>query len=234
MAVIYYADDEREIRDVVASFLQNEGHEVTSFENGDLLFEAFLKKECDLVILDIMMPGTDGIGILQKLRGISKVPVILLTAKDTDADYYNGLALGSDDYLTKPFKPILLSAKINALFRRIRFENEDKPSDKKADITCGNVCYSYVKHELAVNDKPLSLTPTELKFLIFMMEHFEEAVSKELVLDTIWDINSEIESRVADETNRRLRRKMTAAGADVYVQTVWGYGFKLTKCGEQI
>lgn len=234
MAVIYYADDEQEIREVVASFLQNEGHEVISFENGDLLFAEFQKKECDLVILDIMMPGTDGIGILQKLRGISKVPVILLTAKDTDADYYNGLALGSDDYLTKPFKPILLSAKINALLRRIRFENEDKPSDKKTDIICGNVCYSYVKHELAVNDKPLSLTPTELKFLIFMMERFEEAVSKELVLDTIWDINSGVESRVADETNRRLRRKMAVAGADVYVQTVWGYGFKLTKCGVQI
>ncbi len=234
MAVIYYADDEREIREVVSSFLKNEGHEVTSFENGDLLFAAFQKKGCDLVILDIMMPGTDGIGILQKLRGISKVPVILLTAKDTDADYYNGLVLGSDDYLTKPFKPILLSAKINALLRRIRFENEDKPSDKKTDLVCGNVRYSYMKHELTVKNCPLPLTPTELKFLIFMMEHFEEAVSKDVVLDTIWDINSEIESRVADETNRRLRRKMTAAGADVYVQTVWGYGFKLTKRGEQV
>ncbi len=234
METIYYADDEKEIREVVSSFLKNEGHEVTAFENGDLLFSAFQERSCDLVILDIMMPGTDGIGILQKLRGFSKVPVILLTAKDTDADYYNGLALGSDDYLTKPFKPILLSAKINALLRRIRFENEDKPSGKKTDLACGNVRYSYTKHELTVDGKLLFLTPTELKFLIFMMEHFEEAVSKDVVLDTIWDINCEIESRVADETNRRLRRKMTAAGADVYVQTVWGYGFKLTKCGEQV
>ena len=233
MAFIYYADDEQEIRDVVSSFLISEGHEVTTFENGDLLFKAFQEKECDLVILDIMMPGTDGIGILQQIRGISKVPVILLTAKDTDADYYNGLALGSDDYLTKPFKPIMLSAKINALMRRIRFENEDRSTDKKTDLICGNVRYSYVKHELAVNDRPLSLTPTELKFLIYMMEHFEEAVSKEVVLETIWDINHDIESRVADETNRRLRRKTTAAGADISVQRVWGYGFKLTKRGER-
>ena len=131
MAAIYYADDEENIREVVGSFLANEGHEVRTFENGDLLFEAFEKQECDLVILDIMMPGTDGIGILQKIRKISNVPVILLTAKDTDMDYYNGLALGSDDYLTKPFKPLILSAKINALLRRSRYENTAKKGKRK-------------------------------------------------------------------------------------------------------
>lgn len=228
MAEIYYADDEREIREVVSSFLKNEGHAVTSFADGEALLSAFQMKQCDLVILDIMMPELDGIETLTRIRKMSKVPVILLTAKDTDSDYYNGLALGSDDYLTKPFKPIILSAKINALLRRVRFENEDK-ADATGDMQCGNVCYSEKRHSVTVNGKPLELTPTELHFLLYMMKRYDEAVKKETVLDEIWDMNSEIESRVADETNRRLRKKMQAAGADVYVQTVWGYGFKLTR-----
>ena len=229
MASIYYADDENEIRNVVGSFLQNEGHEVETFPTGDLLFAAFEKKPCDLVILDIMMPGTDGIGILQKIRKISNVPVILLTAKDTDVDYYNGLSLGGDDYLAKPFKPLILSARINALLRRIRYDNSAKEKNTDTEIQCGNVVYRPMQHEILIDGAVLQLTPTEMKFLVYMMQHFEEAVQKEILLDEIWGMSSEIESRVADETNRRLRKKMTAQGADIYVQTVWGYGFKLTK-----
>lgn len=232
MAKIFYADDEEEIRNVVGSFLKNEGHEVQTFATGDLLFDAFKDAECDLVILDIMMPGTDGIGILQKIRGISNVPVILLTARDTDIDFYNALALGGDDYLTKPFKPIILGAKINALLRRVRYETKSKESDISGDLVCGNVTYIPSRHEICVKGNPVPLTPTEMKYLIFMMQHFEEAVQKETLLDQIWGITCEIESRTVDETNRRLRKKLTASGADIYLQTVWGYGFKLTAKSE--
>ena len=230
MAKIYYADDEEDIREVVGSFLRSEGHEVETFETGDLLLETFQQNPCDLVLLDIMMPGTDGIGILQKIRKSSSGPVILLTARDTDMDLYNGLALGSDDYLVKPFKPLVLSARINALLRRVRFDNTARGEKKEEseDLACGNLHYSRVRHEVTVGKTPVPLTPTEMKFLEYMMLHFEEAVPKDTLLDTIWGMNSEIESRVADETSRRLRKKLTAAGADVYIQTVWGYGFKLT------
>lgn len=230
MARIFFADDEDEIRNVVSAFLENEGHDVVAFETGDELYEEFIKSGCDLVILDIMMPGTDGIGILQKIRKDSNVPVIMLTAKDTDVDYYNGLSMGSDDYITKPFKPIILSAKINALLRRIRLDGKEKQQEEKTELVCGNVVYNSARHEVLVNGSPIQLTPTEMKYLVYMMEHFDEAVKKEVILDEIWGFDSEIESRVADETNRRLRKKMIAAGADVYVQTVWGYGFKLTRC----
>jgi len=229
MAKIYYADDEDEIREVVGSFLRNEGHDVQTFETGDLLFAAFEKEPAELVILDIMMPGTDGIGILQKIRKVSNVPVILLTARDTDMDLYNGLSLGSDDYLVKPFKPLVLSARINALLRRVRYDSPKKKQDAGEDLVCGNVCYSQKRHEVTVNGKPVSLTPTEMKFLEYMMQHYEEAVQKDVLLNTIWGMTSEIESRVADETSRRLRKKLTSGGADVYIQTVWGYGFKLTR-----
>ena len=175
------------------------------------------------------MPGTDGIGILTALRSISKVPVIMLTAKDSDSDYYSGLSLGSDDYIAKPFKPLILSAKIKALLRRVEYEKMSGERSSDRDLQCGNLKYSAKKRIFTVKQTELYLTPTEMKFLEFMMQHFEEAVSKNEILDTVWNINFDIESRVADETNRRLRKKLTAAGADVYVQTVWGYGFKLTK-----
>ena len=152
----------------------------------------------------------------------------MLTAKDTDSDYYRGLSLGSDDYITKPFKPMILSAKIKALLRRIEYEKQAIPEQSSQNLECGNLRYSGKKHVFQVGQEILSLTPTEMRFLEYMMEHFEEAVSKNEILDEIWNMNYDVETRVADETNRRLRKKLTAAGADVYVQTVWGYGFKLT------
>lgn len=236
MSTIYFADDEKEIRDVVASFLKNEKYDIETFKSGDELLKKFLEKPCDLVLLDIMMPGTDGIGILTEIRKISKVPIILLTAKDTDSDYYSGLSLGSDDYITKPFKPIILLAKINALLRRVRFEKEIQLGTIKTgkELICGNLYYSELKHEVRVDDEIVSLTPTELKFLIYLMEHFNEAVSKSEILDVIWEMNYEVETRVADETNRRLRKKLTRAGSSVYVETVWGYGFKLTEKSREV
>jgi len=231
MAKIFYADDEEQVRNVVTAFLENEGYDIKSFETGDQLYEYFENNCCDLVILDIMMPGTDGIGILQKIRKKSRVPVMLLTAKDTDIDFYTGLAMGSDDYITKPFNPIILSAKINALLRRASYDNSEKdnkqPQEEK-NLTCGNITLYQAQHEIRAGKEVLHLTPTEYKLLVFLMKHFEEAVSKDVLLDEVWGIGNELESRVADETNRRLRKKMAAAGADIYIQTVWGYGYKLT------
>ncbi len=234
MAKVYIADDEDDIRNLVENFLKNDGYEVSSFPTGDELYAVFCKEVCDLVILDIMMPGSDGITILTELRKISKVPVILLTAKDSDSDYYNGLTLGSDDYITKPFKPMLLLAKVKAILRRVSLENEimDASSvpvaSRELDITCGNLEFNEREHAFKISGKEIALTPTEGKFLIFMMQRFDEAVKKSVILDEIWGMDEAFETRVADETNRRLRKKLLDAGSDVYIQTVWGYGFKLT------
>ena len=167
--------------------------------------------------------------MLRALRAISTVPVILLTAKDGDGDYYSGLALGSDDYITKPFKPLLLAAKVNALLRRVRFEQDAQATPETADLCCGNLRYAHRERVFRADGRALSLTPTEMRFLHYMMAHFEEAVSRERLLADVWEMPAELESRVADETNRRLRRKLAEAGADVCVQTVWGYGFKLSR-----
>ena len=124
--LIYIADDEDNIRNLVKTFLINDGYDVKDFPNGDLLLEEFNKKEADLIILDIMMPGSDGFEICTKLRQKSIVPIIMLTARDSDIDYITGLTLGSDDYFTKPFSPMALVMRVKAIFRRIDFENNQK------------------------------------------------------------------------------------------------------------
>ena len=119
---IYIADDENNIRLAVKAFLENAGFAVQDFENGDLLLEAFAASPADLVVLDVMMPGSNGFVVCRELRKSSTVPIIMLTARDSDLDYATGLDLGSDDYLIKPFSPIALVKRVEAIFRRIEFE----------------------------------------------------------------------------------------------------------------
>jgi len=121
---IYIADDEASIRDAIKIFLENAGYEVLDFETGDLLLEAFAESPADLVVLDVMMPGSNGFVVCKELRKTSTVPIIMLTARDSDLDYATGLDLGSDDYLVKPFSPMALVKRIEAIFRRISFEHE--------------------------------------------------------------------------------------------------------------
>ena len=107
---IYIADDEQNIREAIKTFLESEGYAVTAFENGDLLLEAFRKSVCDLVILDVMMPGSNGFTVCTEIRKLSTVPIIMLTARDSDLDYATGLSLGSDDYFTKPFSASFITS----------------------------------------------------------------------------------------------------------------------------
>ena len=120
---IYLADDEKSIRELLHSFLASDGYTVRSFENGDALLEAFRQEPAELVILDIMMPGTDGLTVCRELRSVSDIPIILLTAKDSELDYVMGISQGSDDYLTKPFRPTILLMKVRALLRRVEITN---------------------------------------------------------------------------------------------------------------
>ena len=121
---IYIADDETSIRLAIKTFLENAGYTVEDFENGDLLLAAFTEAPADLVILDVMMPGSNGFVVCKELRKKSSVPIIMLTARDSDLDYATGLDLGSDDYLVKPFSPMALTMRIKAIFRRMEFERQ--------------------------------------------------------------------------------------------------------------
>ena len=122
MKLIYVADDDVYIREALRAFLENAGYEVEAFENGDFLYEVFKEKPSDLVVLDVMMPGSNGFTICKELRRISKVPIFMLTARDSDLDYQTGLDLGADDFFTKPVSPMTFVMRVKAMFRRIAFE----------------------------------------------------------------------------------------------------------------
>jgi len=222
--LIYIAEDEKNIRRLIQSFLTKDGYQVQAFENGDQLFTAFQEKPCDLVILDIMMPGSSGLIICTKLRAISKVPIIMLTARDTDEDYISGISLGSDDYFTKPFSPIKLTMRVKAMLRRVEMDMESQKGESMifADIEIHpNKLMAYT------SGNELPLTNTEFNLLVYLLENQDKAVSREELLNKIWGYDSIVETRATDATVKRLRKKLADAGSTVTIETVWGHGFRI-------
>ena len=226
---IYIADDEKNICDLIKDFLENDGYEVTAFSTGDALFEHFMEKPCDLVILDIMMPGTDGLTLCEKLRKITSVPIIILTAKDTEFDYVRGITMGSDDYLVKPFKPTMLLMRVHSLLRRVEMDslNNVGAGVEDKDVEFGDLIYSATKNEITCKGEAVAFTQTELKVLGYMLERNDKNISRDELLKAIWGYDAEVETRVTDETLRRIRKKLTTCRSNVLIQTVWGYGYKL-------
>ena len=222
---IYLADDEKSIRELLHSFLASDGYTVRSFESGDALLEAFRQEPAELVILDIMMPGTDGLAVCRELRSVSDIPIILLTAKDSELDYVMGISQGSDDYLTKPFRPTILLMKVKALLRRVEMDRGKTAAED--ELHYGDIRYSATENAIFYGAAPVSLTQTELRLLSYMMKQPEKAYSREELLSAVWGFDSEVETRVTDETLRRIRKKLLQAGSTVSVSTIWGFGYKL-------
>ena len=222
---IYLADDEKSIRELLHSFLASDGYTVRSFESGDALLEAFRQEPAELVILDIMMPGTDGLTVCRELRAVSDIPIILLTAKDSELDYVMGISQGSDDYLTKPFRPTILLMKVKALLRRVEMDRGKTAAED--ELHYGDIRYSATENAIFYETAPVSLTQTELRLLSYMMKQPEKAYSREELLSAVWGFDSEVETRVTDETLRRIRKKLLQAGSTVSVSTIWGFGYKL-------
>ncbi len=222
--LIYAADDEANIRNIVELFLKKEGYEVKTFETGDALLEAFKKNPSDMVILDVMMPGSDGFAVCTALRQISHVPILMLTARDSDTDYISGIALGSDDYFTKPFSPMALVMRVKAIFRRIEMDKKQY-TEATREIAFEDIVINISAKRVTCGGGLLELTPNEYSLLAYLVENKERAVPREELLDKIWGYNSAVETRVADDTVKRLRRKLADSGT--VIETVWGYGFRL-------
>ncbi len=225
--LIYAADDEENIREILKMFLEEAGYSVKVFETGDDLYDEFSVKPSDMVILDIMMPGTNGIDICKKIRSKSKVPIIMLTAKESEMDYSIGITSGSDDYMIKPFSPSILIMRIKALFRRIDLERSEPSKQVQQELKFEDLFYSESKHAIMCGSKSLGLTEMELDFMKYMLSRSSEAISREDFLDQVWGLNAETESRVVDETVRRLRRKLRNIESKVTINTVWGFGYQL-------
>lgn len=221
--MIYAADDEENIRNLLETYLKEAGFDIRVFTDGDSLLSEFKRKSCDFVVLDIMMPGNDGLEICKQIRSISKVPIIILTAKESEVDYVMGLTLGGDDYIIKPFRPSILVMRIKALIRRMEMEH----TEIAEMLTFGDISYSGNAQIVSCRGKDIGLTMTEMALLRYMMKNSSRAIPRDEFLNEIWGINADIETRVTDETIRRIRKKMKAAGSSVNISAVWGYGYRL-------
>ena len=219
---IYLADDEKSIRELLHSFLASDGYTVRSFESGDALLEVFRQEPAELVILDIMMPGTDGLTVCRELRSVSDIPIILLTAKDSELDYVMGISQGSDDYLTKPFRPTILLMKVKALLRRVdRAKVIAKNSENEKLLDFGSLVIDPAQRIVTVNGKQVHLTPTEFDLLATLARKPKSVLTREKLLEEVWDWVDASGTRTVDSHVKALRHKLGSKT----IRTVHGVGY---------
>jgi len=228
--LIYIADDEVNICNIIKSFLVKEGYEVETFSDGRTLYDAFKIKPADMLIIDVMMPEMDGYSLCALIRQQSSVPIIIVSAKDTEPDKIAGLSLGSDDYLTKPFSPMELVARVRSIFRRIEMDkasSEKNNNEKRNVLKLKDVELNPDMKQAEVKGKNIGLTGTEFSLLFYLFQNKNRAVSRSELLDKIWGFENEVETRATDDMIKRVRKKLSDAGSVVKIETVWGFGFKV-------
>ncbi len=224
---IYVADDEQSIRDIIFRFLTNEGFDVRTFSTGDELLDAFKKEKPDLVILDIIMPGTDGFVISSRLRKLSRVPIIIVSARDSEIDRVTGFSLGSDDYLTKPFSPSELVVRVQSCLRRIEMDTGNYGEQSVYEYS--NIRIDTTSRDAYVDNIKIDLTPTEYSLMIYFIKNHSIPISREELLENVWKYDFGIDTRATDDVIKRLRRKLLNAKSHAKIESVWGFGFKFVE-----
>ncbi|OOM16410.1 response regulator transcription factor [Clostridium saccharobutylicum] len=223
--LIYIADDEINICNIIKSFLIKEGFDVETFTDGRSVLDAFNKKQADMLILDISMPEIDGYALCSLFRLKSCVPIIIVSAKDTELDKITGLKLGCDDYLTKPFSPLELIARVNSIFRRIKLDKSSIKDSKIAKIF--DISINLNTKQAEANGIDLNLTVMELSLLHYLIKNRNRAVSRSELLDKVWGFEHKVETRATDDMIKRIRKKLSDAGSVLKIHTIWGFGFTI-------
>ncbi|MBQ1996390.1 MAG: response regulator transcription factor [Clostridia bacterium] len=222
MKTILIADDEERIRKIVGDFLKKEGYNILEAENGDITYEIFNrdKSRIDLIILDIMMPGLNGWEVCRKIRESSNVPVIMLSTRSEEFDELTGYEAGADDYVTKPFSPIILVKRVEALLRRASSSavmNEKEFND---------LIFNDDAHEVRLEGKEIELTLKEYNILKVLLEDSGRVFSREQLLDSIWGYDFTGDIRTVDSHVARLRTKLGNWG-NKHLKTIYGIGYKI-------
>lgn len=226
---ILVVDDEKEIADLVELYLKNENYSVHKFYDATDALKCIENVPLDLAILDVMMPDIDGFTICKTIREKHTFPVIMLTAKVEDMDKITGLTIGADDYITKPFNPLELIARVKAQIRRYtKYSANDKQSDDIIDFS--GLVINRETHECTLFEKPLNLTPIEFSILWLLCENRGRVISSEEIFEKVWgekylDNNNTVMVHI-----RRLREKMNEPFKNPkFIKTVWGVGYKIEK-----
>jgi len=211
---ILIVDDELRIRKLVADFFVREGYNILEADNGRCALDIFAQGKVDLVILDVMMPEHDGWTVCREIRKKSQIPIIMLTAKDEEVDQLLAFELGADEYVTKPFSPKILTARVTALFRRM-------DGDKTA---YGGLEINTTARQVSIGNHPLDLSPKEYELLTYLAENRGKALSRQQILDQVWSYEYFGDLRTVDTHINRLRIKLEDKSP--LVQTIRGYGYR--------
>ena len=215
---ILVVDDESRIRKLIKDYLRRSGYEVIEAEDGEEALSLFYKtKEVSLIVLDVMMPRLDGWEVLKEIRESSKVPVIMLTAKSEEEDELNGYSLGADEYVSKPFSPKVLVARIEAVLRRSAGEEAEI-------IEHDGIRIDENAHEVTVDGNPVELSVREYDLLKYFMKNPGIALSREKILNSVWDYDYYGDARTIDTHVKKLRSKLLDRGD--LIKTIWGVGYK--------
>ena len=216
---ILVVDDESRMRKLVKDFLGREGYQVLEAGDGLEAMEAFYaEKDIALIILDVMMPKMDGWEVCREIRKNSKVPIIMLTARSDERDELLGFDLGVDEYISKPFSPKILVARVEAILRRT---GQNNPEDV---ISAGGIVIDKAAHLATVDGKPMELSFKEFELLTYFLENQGIALSREKILNSVWNYDYFGDARTIDTHVKKLRSKMGDKGE--YIKTVWGMGYK--------
>ncbi|MCG7498567.1 phosphate regulon transcriptional regulator PhoB [Vibrio sp. Of7-15] len=222
---ILVVEDEAPIREMLCFVLEQKGYQPVEAEDYDSALEKICEPYPELILLDWMLPGGSGINLIKHLKRddlTRKIPVVMLTARGEEEDKVRGLEVGADDYITKPFSPKELIARLKAVIRRVT------PTALEDIIDVHGLKLDPVSHRVTANDAPLDMGPTEFKMLHFFMTHQERVYSREQLLNNVWGTNVYVEDRTVDVHIRRLRKALESAGHDKLVQTVRGAGYRFS------
>lgn len=223
MKHIFVMDDERNIRELIKKYLEKENYKVTTFENSNYIIDEMNRLSPDLLVLDIMVPGIDGLELCRKIRKKSSVPIIFVSAKDDEVDRIIGLELGGDDYLSKPFSPRELVVRIKNIFRRI--ENPQKHIDNIMEIRDLEIFPDrrIVKKE----ENEIPFTSNEYEFFEFLVKNKNMPFKREQLIEKIWGYDFIGDERMIDNLVKRVRKKLKEINSSVEIITVWGYGYRI-------
>jgi len=228
---ILVVDDEQSIADLIEVYLENEGFRIHKFYNGQAALRCVESEQLELAILDVMLPDIDGFTLCQKIRENYNFPVIMLTAKEEEVDKITGLTLGADDYITKPFRPLELIARVKAQLRRFTKYNFSETKQEEHLIAFSGLVLDMDTHECTLNEKKLSLTPTEFSILWVLCSNRGRVVSSEELFHEVWGDKYFTNSNNTVMVHiRHLREKMNdSTERPKYIKTVWGVGYKIEK-----
>ena len=215
---ILVVDDESRMRKLVKDFLQREGYSVLEAGHGMEAMDIFYEQKIDLVILDVMMPKMDGWQTCREIRRDSTVPIIMLTARSEERDELQGFELGVDEYISKPFSPKILVARVGALLKRIY------GTDAEEKMEAGGIELDKAAHQVQVDGKSIDLSYKEFELLTYFLENQGIALSREKILNNVWNYDYFGDARTIDTHVKKLRNKLGDKGN--YIKTIWGMGYK--------